>query len=324
MILNQSKTLPIIALCLLFYCCNNEPQKVDEPSANQQDYNSNKWDEMDWEQTEEEYQESLTERENESVWEYPKILSSSLRNLQLVQNPWEESSLLCAEDEGFLLIKLVETEDTIQNLIAISSFERGGSASDGFYFYHFDLNGKIYSKHLLDDGDYHIQDRKNFEQLNNEILFYVNKDQEDLYKYDLRKHIISKTLNNEVYEFDDSSLAYGTYPSPSKNKMVELVNNGTTLLCSTKNGSTDTLISQEYTGNWSFGEVTWSRDESKFYFDNSGAVACIWEINLLAKTIDKIVPEHHAHSPVFYLDENTRTVLFCENNCVKITRELEQ
>ncbi len=323
MILYQSKTLSIVALCLLFYSCNNEHEKVNEPTENQQNYNPNKWDEMEWEQTEEEYQESLAERENESVWEYPKVLSSSLRNLQLVQNPWEESSLLCAEDEGFLLIKLVDTEDSVQNLIAISSFERRGNAYDGFYFYHFNLNGKIYSKHLLNDGDYHIQDRNNFEQLNDEILFYVNQDQEDLYKYDLLKHFISKTLNNGVHEFDDSRIIYGEYPSPSKNKTVEFVNNGTTLLCTNKKGKSDTLIAQEYSGSWSFGEVTWSADENKFYFDNSGAVACIWEIDLLAKTIDKIVPEHHAHCPVFYHDKNTLAVLFCENGCVKITRELE-
>ncbi|MCU4157326.1 hypothetical protein J1N10_15220 [Carboxylicivirga sp. A043] len=63
--------------------------------------------------------------------------------------------------------------------------------------------------------------------------------------------------------------------------------------------SSETLISQQYDGSWSFGSGVWNNDETKFYFDNTGAVACIWQLDIAKNTLNKIVPEHEAFNPIF-------------------------
>ncbi|MEN8927242.1 MAG: hypothetical protein ABF242_07420 [Flavobacteriales bacterium] len=83
---------------------------------------------------------------------------------------------------------------------------------------------------------------------------------------------------------------------------------------------TKTLIDQVYDGDWSFGDAVWSTDNNKFYFDSSGAVACIWELDVPSKTLDKIVPSHSAHSPVYFFD-TTDAIMYCDEKCIFLTRK---
>lgn len=66
--------------------------------------------------------------------------------------------------------------------------------------------------------------------------------------------------------------------------------------------------------DWSLVNPTWSERRAVLYFDNSGAMACVWRVDLVNKVLSKIVPEHEAVSarPVellgqealVYLEEN--------------------
>ena len=80
-----------------------------------------------------------------------------------------------------------------------------------------------------------------------------------------------------------------------------------------------TLINQMYDGDWSFGKGAWSLDNSKFYFDNNGAVACIWEVDIKNNTLDKIIPSHLANSPI-YLFDKTDAIMYCNENCIYLAQ----
>ncbi len=49
---------------------------------------------------------------------------------------------------------------------------------------------------------------------------------------------------------------------------------------------------------WRIYDMTWTKDDSQIYFDNEGQrLACIWQYDLSAKQVTKIVPEHTAITP---------------------------
>nr|VFJ61194.1 MAG: Caspase domain-containing protein [Candidatus Kentron sp. DK] len=73
------------------------------------------------------------------------------------------------------------------------------------------------------------------------------------------------------------------------------------------------LFRQEYTGDWSIGKILWSDDSARIYFDNSGAVACIWEYDVPERLLSKIVPEHGALHPFFFRYKNKDYILYVEN-----------
>ena len=47
---------------------------------------------------------------------------------------------------------------------------------------------------------------------------------------------------------------------------------------------------------WSIVNPTWSATRPVLYFDNSGAKACVWRVDVRLKVLSKIVPEHEAMS----------------------------
>ena len=47
---------------------------------------------------------------------------------------------------------------------------------------------------------------------------------------------------------------------------------------------------------WSIVNPTWSATRPVLYFDNSGAKACVWRVDVRHKVLSKIVPEHEALS----------------------------
>lgn len=81
--------------------------------------------------------------------------------------------------------------------------------------------------------------------------------------------------------------------------------------------STDFEVPGAY---WCFGLGSWNEEGNKFYFDNSGEMACIWEIDLVANTLDKIVPEHQAKIPICI----SGIVYYCENNLLKKVTFIEK
>jgi len=73
-----------------------------------------------------------------------------------------------------------------------------------------------------------------------------------------------------------------------------------------------TLFQQKYTGDWSIGSIIWSDDSERIFFDNSGAVACIWQYELGTRVLRKIVPEHEAKQPQFLRHEGREYLVYVE------------
>lgn len=61
--------------------------------------------------------------------------------------------------------------------------------------------------------------------------------------------------------------------------------------------SPQTIFSQPYDGLWNISHLVWSEDSARLYFDNSGAIACIWYYEIERNELRKIIPEHSALSP---------------------------
>lgn len=83
----------------------------------------------------------------------------------------------------------------------------------------------------------------------------------------------------------------------------------------------DVLFRQEYAGDWSIGRIVWSDDGSRLFFDNSGAVACIWEYSLADRRLRKIVPEHSAAKPVFVRYRYRDYIIYTDGNALMVATE---
>lgn len=88
-----------------------------------------------------------------------------------------------------------------------------------------------------------------------------------------------------------------------------------------------TVLRRAYTGDWSIGSVAWSPRGDAFYFDNAGAVACIWRYDVRGDELTKIVPAHEAFSPAPFTAKGTVWVGFIESpwqktSCARIARPL--
>jgi hypothetical protein len=81
------------------------------------------------------------------------------------------------------------------------------------------------------------------------------------------------------------------------------------------------LFKQDYTGDWSIGSIIWSDDNTRIFFDNSGAVACIWEYNIAERELRKIVPEHSARQPYFFRYQNRDYVLYINGQDLMVATE---
>ena len=248
-----------------------------------------------------------------------EILSSSLHNLTLVNKKWNAKEfILCSEDETFLLIK--QTKEN--NLIAISV-----NRSKSFFFYELTIDGDILSKYKIEGADYSILRWENFLVWENHVTYYNNNSSEKLFfEYNAITHAHTKDVRAKYFNCMGEEYTIeqmNKYHSPNFNYLIEFSNTNLTLVTYKNHQlvNIDTLISQEYEGSWSFGTGAWNASSDKFYFDNSGAVACIWELDIINKTLDKIVPEHTATAPiVFESNEDKTVIVYCEENCIKMIR----
>jgi hypothetical protein len=80
-----------------------------------------------------------------------------------------------------------------------------------------------------------------------------------------------------------------------------------------KTNSNDVLFKQEYTGDWSIGRIIWADDSENLFFDNAGAVACVWKYALKSRILQKIVPEHEARAPVFFRFDGREYIVYVDS-----------
>lgn len=70
--------------------------------------------------------------------------------------------------------------------------------------------------------------------------------------------------------------------------------------------------------NWIISHPVWHATKPVLYFDNSGAYACIWRVDLWHKTLTKIVPEHEAETPLPVTLNGKEAVVYIEEKQLKI------
>ena len=124
-------------------------------------------------------------------------------------------------------------------------------------------------------------------------------------------------LGND-YPFEKTPPFRAEFISPRGRRTAKVGYISLTLVENTT-GEQTVLIEQPYSGSWSIGQVAWADDDT-FYFDNSGAAACIWKIDLVDRTLSKVVPEHNARHPYPYNDGLRHFVAYIEQNYVKIVQ----
>ncbi|WP_353668874.1 hypothetical protein [Marinomonas sp. THO17] len=91
----------------------------------------------------------------------------------------------------------------------------------------------------------------------------------------------------------------------------------TVILNDYKNYKSEMLFSVGH-ADFLIGRFSWANDSNAFYFDNSGAFACIWEYDIVNKKLQKIVPEHEAESPFYINFEGRDFIIYLEGNNIKI------
>lgn len=77
--------------------------------------------------------------------------------------------------------------------------------------------------------------------------------------------------------------------------------------------SSETVLDPE-TGGWSLSDLSWSERRPVLYFENSGAMACIWRVDLANKVLSKIVPEHIAGQPLAVELQGREAIVYIEHD----------
>ncbi len=316
----SNKLLFLLFLSWLYSCGEKSPDGSVNNNMEYADPQDSNWDTMEMEEPSPiEKQEWLAKSENDNITEYPQIYSSSIGDLKIIHKKWDVGFLLCSDEENFILVRRVVETDSIPEFIAISYIELERFKWE-FFFYHFTLDQSILNKSKVDGADFHITNQQNFIERNNEITFYHDQKRSKYFSYNIKTHELKSTNTNTTSYSRSYSTHENKYVSPDGKKTIELGSTSIVLIDNLKHKKNDTLINQDYSGNWSIGDVSWHWNSDKFYFDNSGPVACIWEIDLTNRTIDKIVPNHSALHPTFFIWEGFDYVVYCEDQCVKYSR----
>ena len=257
---------------------------------------------------------TLKEFEVEPRGTYPEILGASIPKLRPNLTPWESSEIFCSENmnESFHQIRAIERNGEV-SYVVFSSIELNDGFS--FYFNEYDGMGQLMSRQHLQGADFSISDKINLQRKDDFVFYFTNleKRQTKYFSLETGEHgdTTDKVMDWELQNFAPN------FTSPSRSLVITLYDTKLVLRDLTDK-SIDTLINQEYRGSWSFGQGCWNDQSTKFYFDNSGAVACIWELDVEGKALNKIVPEHYADHPYFFTKDGTEYITYCENNCIKL------
>lgn len=124
----------------------------------------------------------------------------------------------------------------------------------------------------------------------------------DIHIYHDRR-TINKILSMESIEFPDLDSSIGDYSV-------------TKLLVESSHQKIDDMCYPL------LGTMCWQEDGKRLYFDNSGfCYACIWYTDCMLKNVVKIIPEHDAMHPWFFIMQGRRCILYAEKNKLMIAGE---
>ncbi|KXX69504.1 hypothetical protein [Flammeovirga sp. SJP92] len=130
--------------------------------------------------------------------------------------------------------------------------------------------------------------------------------------YDSQKTIISiEVVYDQIHLYSPDGALKVEYPSLNGQELI---------VEDIHNESTYKILSNEKARIWNLGYLCWDDKGEKLYVDNTGesAMACIWEIDLKAKTIAKIIPEHEAEHPTFFRYKGVPHLIYFEEDNIKL------
>ncbi|MBL4736331.1 MAG: hypothetical protein JKY18_13540 [Flavobacteriales bacterium] len=266
---------------------------------------------------------SIEDTEMDPPGTYPEIIAGSAPELTAIAVPWEQSEIYCSNNasESFYQIRAIDRDGEISYIVFSSSENRKGLS---FYFNEFDGMGELMSRRELDNANYSLSDKINLQRKGDYIFYFSSLEDRHARYFSLITGEHGDTVQKVIdWDRHHSESFTSDFTSPSGNKVVTFYDTKLVLRDLTDK-STDTLINQEYSGVWSFGQGSWNDKSTKFYFDNSGGVACIWELDVENKTLNKIVPEHYSDHPFFFVKDSTNYIAYCENHCIKLATILSK
>jgi len=228
-------------------------------------------------------------RKEEDALQEEKIVNS-LQGFNYVDNIWEIDTVVQLKDEIIALEKLCD-----------SSFVCIAKEGNRLYFSEYNIEGKLLNKHYLHGAKRSI--KYNLESDYKGTIYYKTQTDE-LFRYSSKnkKHLLDTSGKRFPYV---SRYTSKNYFSPNSDDVITLSDARVDI-----NGY-DVLNGKEM--DWFLENGCWDKTGTKFYFDNNGEVACIWELNLKEFTLDKIVPVHEAKYPVVFGTE----VYYAEEDIVK-------
>ncbi|MDC1106396.1 hypothetical protein OAT16_06790 [Prolixibacteraceae bacterium] len=75
---------------------------------------------------------------------------------------------------------------------------------------------------------------------------------------------------------------------------------------------------------FAIGRITWNAQGDEFYFCNSNReLACIWQVNIDTEEVEKIVPEHDAIHPHYFLQNHKPAILYVYRNKLMVATSPE-
>jgi len=245
---------------------------------------------------------------------------SGIKGLSYVKNVWKKDTLF-SFGEDYTLKTMRKISDSA--LIVLTR----NSVSNQIQFFEISINGKISHDTILTGNYSDLLDINNFiSNADKGRIYYKTNLQGELYCYNYKNKQHEQVLEHDTLNlnFKRFSSWYEDNTFKAKNGLYSVNINffDLKLIDHEKDITYDFLTTDfEVPGAyWCFGLGSWNEDCNKFYFDNSGEMACIWEINLVDNTLDKIVPEHEAEMPICI----GGIVYYCENNMIKKATFIEK
>jgi len=240
---------------------------------------------------------------NDSRENYPDAVT---RSLELSEDPWNIRQVY----EGWTNIRFVRL------------FEYNGTEylvyAQGDWEYGFSLEARSLDPsenpvhYIASELQFPWSMLDNFRQMDDRVYFYT----EDMTSYYFS--LDSFNLETvETYPFEQVDYVNAIISPDGKHQVFWF--NNTIYLKNLESGENEILWDDpNYDGMWSIGDIAWSKDSKKIFFDNSGGAACIWVLNLEDNTLIQIVPDHEALHPVSFTKNEYDYVLYCEENYIRI------
>lgn len=306
--------IALMLITILFYSCKNTGQKEN---------NTNVPSEINTDSTKLEQQQvskdkTISQRPVDINIVLDSMILETVDGLTIIDNKWKSDTVYKFDTTD----KVTTIRYMPDSSIIALTYNR--DRVPNFMFYEIDLNGMVLHQSSIEGEYYNIADINNFIPID-EYIYYQIEIGKDIYCYNnkTKEHSYAEDaylLNLDFKKYNEAT-GDNTFTSNTGDYSVYIDFFNLKLL-DHKNNHTYEFISSDNNmpqNDWCFGVGVWNASGDKFYFDNSGQVACIWELDVKNFTLDKVVPEHEAEIPIIIGE----VIYYCENNLIKKTEFVE-